>query len=291
VQVRGHSLAVTERGTPRSGTPAVVVLAGAGDCQASWAPVATRLAEHTRVITYDRAGIGWSERGPAPTADGYLAELQAVLDACVPDARYILVGHSLGGMIARLHAQQHPDRLAGLVQVDATPEDVAEEPGVKVGFALSGALATALKALAPLGLVRLLLRLRALPLYPEQRTFEAQLTADRRAAWRDAVHRSMGPGGATGPELRSVLPCAREAQRLLHGVAQPQFGDLPLAVLTSRAWGDTWVDMQRRLVDRSRAATHTVFDDRHHNVHLAHPDAVVHAVADVIQRVSADASR
>jgi pimeloyl-ACP methyl ester carboxylesterase len=292
VDVVSHRVAVTERGAqPTAQTPAVVVLPGAGDCQDSWAPIAVRLAEHTRVITYDRAGIGRSERGPAPTAEGYLTELQAVRDACVPDGRYVLVGHSLGGLIARLHAQAHPERLAGLVQVDATPEDVADDPGVRIGFAVSGALAAVLKALAPLGLVRLLLRLRALPLYPEQRTFEARLNDDEVAAWRAAVDRSTGPGGATGPELRSVLPCAREAQRLLHGVAQPQFGDLPLAVLTSRAWGDTWVDMQRRLVDRSRAATHTVFDDRHHNVHLAHPDAVVHAVADVIQRVSADASR
>src|SRR3954454_21186765 len=62
VRVDGHALAVTVRGTPRPGTPAVVIVAGAGDCQVSWAPVATRLADHTSVITYDRAGIGRSRR-------------------------------------------------------------------------------------------------------------------------------------------------------------------------------------------------------------------------------------
>jgi pimeloyl-ACP methyl ester carboxylesterase len=91
-----------------------------------------------------------------------------VLDACAPDASYVLVGQSLGGLIARLHAQQHPDRLAGLVPVDATPEAITDEPGVAVGFAVSGMLATVLKALAPLGFVRLLQRLRRLPLDPSR---------------------------------------------------------------------------------------------------------------------------
>lgn len=288
VQVGGRALAVTVRGgSPAPGTPAVVVVAGAGDCQASWEVVAAGLADHTRVITYDRAGIGLSEAGPAPTADRYLAELQAVLEACLPGGRYVLVGHSLGGLIARLHAQQHPHRLAGLVQVDATPEDVADDTGVKAGFALSGALASVMKALAPLGLVRLLLKLRALPLYPEQRAFEARLTSGQITAWRNAVGRSMGPRGALARELRSVLPCAREAGRKLDGEARHQFGDLPMAVLSSRAWGPRWVELQRELSTRSRAASHVVFDDRHHNIHLAHPEAVVQAITLVIRSACA----
>jgi pimeloyl-ACP methyl ester carboxylesterase len=285
VDAGGYRVAVTERGArPGPGTPAVVVLAGAGDCQASWTAVAHRLADRTRVITFDRAGLGASDRGPAPTAARYVAELQFVLDACLPQGRYILVGHSLGGLIARLHAQQHPDRLVGLVQVDATPEEVAEDRGVRVGFAVSGVLASVLKVLAPFGLVRLLLTLRAFPLYPEQRILEVELSPDRRRAWIDAVDRSMGPGGAAGPELRSVLSCAREARQRATGVVQPQFGDLPLAVLSSHAWGgDTWVGMHRELAARSRASTHRVFDDRFHNIHMAHPDAVVDAVDEILQ--------
>src|SRR4051812_3363886 len=209
----GYRLAVTDRGSqPTPDTPAVVIVTGAGDCQASWAAVADRLADHTRVITYDRAGLGWSARGPAPTADRYVTELRAVLDARLPEGTYVLVGHSLGGLIARLRAQQHTERLAGLVQVDATPEQVADDPGVKIGFAVSGMLASAFKALAPIGVVRLLLRLRAFPLYPEQRTFETQLTADQRRAWMASVRRDMGPGGASGSELRpSCRPCARRS--------------------------------------------------------------------------------
>jgi pimeloyl-ACP methyl ester carboxylesterase len=105
----GYRIAVTDRSSqPTPDAPAVVVVTGAGDCQASWAAVAERLADRTRVITYDRAGLGWSAQGPAPTADRYVTELQAVLDARLPEGPYVLVGHSLGGLVARLHAQQHP---------------------------------------------------------------------------------------------------------------------------------------------------------------------------------------
>jgi len=46
----------------------------------------------------------------------------------------VLVGQSLGGLIARMYTLKHPDRVAGLVILDTTPEAVAGDPGVKVGF-------------------------------------------------------------------------------------------------------------------------------------------------------------
>jgi pimeloyl-ACP methyl ester carboxylesterase len=280
VDAGSHSVAVTVRGSrPSPQTPAVVVVPGAGDCQDSWTAVAERLAGRTQVITYDRAGLGRSGRGPAPTVERFLTELQAVLDACLPDGRYILVGHSLGGLIARLHAQQRPQRVAVLVQIDASPEQIADNQAVKIGFAVSGVLALLFKALTPFGIVRLLLRLRVFPLYREQAAFEAQLTPDQRRAWRTAVRRDMGPRGGAGREVRAVLPCARHVQRDVGGIAQPPFGDLPLAVLSSRVWGDKWVAMQRDLATRSRRSSHPIFDDRCHNIHMEHPDAVVEAVS------------
>jgi hypothetical protein len=96
-------------------------------------------------------------------------------------------------------------------------------------------------------------------------------------------HGWLGPGGAAGPELRSVLPCAHEAKRRVAGVAQPQFGDLPMAVLSSHAWGgEDRVRMHRGLAARSRASSHRVLDDRFHDIHMAHPDAVVGAVQELL---------
>jgi pimeloyl-ACP methyl ester carboxylesterase len=236
IDVGDHLVAVTERGTASlRGFQAVIVLSGAGDSQDSWTVVAERLAGRTQVITYDRAGLGRSGREPAPTVDSFLTELQAVLDACLLDGRYILVGHSVGGLITRLHTQQRPERVAGLLQVDATPEQIADDPSVRVDPADSGVVASLFKALTPFGVVRLLLRLRAFPLYPEQAASEAQLPPDQRRAWQNSVRRNVGPRGGTGREVRAVLSGARGAQRRM-GVVQPQLGDLPLAVLSSRVW-------------------------------------------------------
>ncbi|MGY1680541.1 alpha/beta fold hydrolase [Geodermatophilus sp. SYSU D01176] len=285
-------VAVTVRGTRSTpATPAVVIVPGAGDCQASWAPVADRMAQHTLVISYDRAGLGGSSPGPAPTVQGYLNELQAVLDSCLPEGRYVLVGHSLGGLITRLHAQQHPDRLAGLVQVDATPEQIADDRAVRIGFAVTGGLAHLMQALTPLGVVRALLRLRRFPLYPEQRTFEARLRDEELREWIAAVNRSFGLRGAAGAELRSVLSCAREARRRTTGLVRPQVGDLPLVVLTSRTWGEKWLTMHRELASRSRCGIHHVLDDRRHNIHMAHPDAVADAVTALLPPTSTPTNR
>jgi pimeloyl-ACP methyl ester carboxylesterase len=76
----------------------------------------------TGVLLYDRAGLGRSDPGPEPrTSARMVAELRALLREAGIDPPYVLVGHSLGGLNARLFACRHPDEVAGLVLVDATP--------------------------------------------------------------------------------------------------------------------------------------------------------------------------
>ena len=109
--------------------------------------------------------------------------------------------------------------------------------------------------------------------------------------WIAAVNRSFGLRGAAGAELRSVLSCAREARRRTTGLVRPQFGDLPLVVLTSRAWGEKWLTMHRELASRSRCGIHHVLDDRRHNIHMAHPDAVADAVTALLPPTSTPTNR
>ncbi len=47
-------------------TPTVILEGGAGLGSVTWAWVQPRIAERTRVVAYDRAGVGWSDRGPEP---------------------------------------------------------------------------------------------------------------------------------------------------------------------------------------------------------------------------------
>jgi pimeloyl-ACP methyl ester carboxylesterase len=107
-----------------SGSPTIVLAAGAGDYSVDWALVQPRMATETRVCSYDRAGEAWSDPGPMPRTMAQEAyELQALLDRGGERAPYVLVGHSFAGLTMRIFAQRYPADVAGVVLVDATSED------------------------------------------------------------------------------------------------------------------------------------------------------------------------
>jgi pimeloyl-ACP methyl ester carboxylesterase len=124
--VGGHELWISCAG---GGSPTVVFDAGLGASSASWSAVRPVVAESTRACAYDRAGIGQSPPLPSrrPVTAGTMAdELARLLAAAGIDGPVVLVGHSYGGMISRLVAHRHPDRVIGLVLVDAASEHELE---------------------------------------------------------------------------------------------------------------------------------------------------------------------
>ncbi len=103
-----------------AGSPTVVIESGWGDMSASWGWVQPEVAKATRVCTYDRAGMGWSEASPQPrTAREFAKELHTLLANAHEPGPYVLVGHSLGGYTVRVYAHDYPGEVAGLVLIDA----------------------------------------------------------------------------------------------------------------------------------------------------------------------------
>ena len=262
------------------GSGTVVLVHGAGDCADSWLPVRHRVASFARLVSYDRPGLGGSPGGPPADVERYLGELHHVVRGHGVEGPVVLVGHSLGGLIAQLYAQRHPDAVAGLVLIDPTPAAVARESGVKAGFAASGVAASVLKAAAPLGVLRLLVTAGAMPLYPEQRRFRAVITDQDYRRWVAGVVRSFS--GAAGAELRSVLPAARYAERHADDPSHGS-GQFPVALVTSHAYGETWVQMHRDLAARWSTAVHRVTEDRSHNIHMRHPDLVAETIKQMVR--------
>ncbi len=106
------------------GKPTVVFLSGAGDFSFDWSLVQSEVSKFTRACSYDRAGLAWSDLGPTPrTMKQEAYELHLLLRNAGLKGPYVLVGHSVGGLIARVYVQHYRSEVAGLVLVDSTHED------------------------------------------------------------------------------------------------------------------------------------------------------------------------
>ena len=116
VDVGGHQLHIYCVGR---GSPVVVLEAGAGSMSSAWGWVQPQLAVATRVCSYDRAGLGWSEAGDGIYAPSRVPrELHALLDQANEKGPFVMVGHELGSAFARVFAAQYPSDIAALVFVD-----------------------------------------------------------------------------------------------------------------------------------------------------------------------------
>ncbi len=111
-----------------NGAPAVILDTGLGGSTADWGFVQPDVAQFTRVCSYDRAGMGYSDPGPSPrTARRIASELAELFVRSGIGEPVVLVGASIAGFDVRVFSSDHPDRAAGLVLVDATHEDQPHE--------------------------------------------------------------------------------------------------------------------------------------------------------------------
>jgi len=116
VDVGGHRLHLCCAG---EGSRTVVMDSGLPGSSLSWSLVQPEVAKFTRVCSYDRAGLGWSDVGPTPrTSRRIVEELHRLLKKAEIEGPYVLVGHSFGAPNMRLYASKYPDEVAGMVLVD-----------------------------------------------------------------------------------------------------------------------------------------------------------------------------
>jgi pimeloyl-ACP methyl ester carboxylesterase len=116
VDVGGHQLHIYCVG---DGSPTVVLESPAAVPSVAWGWVQSELSQTTRVCSYDRSGLGWSEAGdrgyePARVPD----ELHALLESAGERSPFVMVGHELGATFARGFATRFRHETAALVLVD-----------------------------------------------------------------------------------------------------------------------------------------------------------------------------
>jgi pimeloyl-ACP methyl ester carboxylesterase len=263
VDVGGHRLHINCTGT---GSPTVVIEAGLGDWSTSWGFVQSEVAKTTQVCTYDRAGLGWSE-AVAQSSDvaQFAKELHTLLQNANVPGPYVIVGHSLGGLIVRVFAHDYASEVAGVVLVDSmNPRQVTESLSNKLAL-----LSSLEAALARVGVGRLLVKLPAfaqsMPLGGE--AYYAFL-------FRPQSYRT------TANEYKALPVSAAEA------AAVKSFGDLPLIVLTAKLNDNPgWPQWQTELLQLSSNSEHLFAENSGHTIQFDEPDAAVSAILKMVELV------
>ena len=262
VDVGGYRLHINCTGT---GSPTVVIVSGLGDWSTSWGgEVQPEVAKTTRVCTYDRAGLGWSDANSLPSdAAQFAKELHTLLQNANVPGPYVMVGHSLGGFIVRIFAHDYASEVAGVVLVDSmNPKQVTES--------LSNTLArrSSLQAvLARFGIGRLLVKL-------------------------PAIAPSLPPGDEAYYPLyirpQSLRTTANEYQGLPASAAEvaavKSFGDLPLIVLTAKGNDNPgWPEWQNELLQLSTNSQHLFAENSGHVIQFDEPAAAVNAILKMVE--------
>jgi len=258
------------------GSPTVILDAGLGDSFTSWQKVQAQIAKFTRVCSYDRAGIGYSDSSPRPrTSRIFAEELHQLLQNAPVPSPYILVGHSMGGFDVRLYARSYRSDVAGMVLVDSShPEQQKRFPP-----ALNDLDATWLREqeffefAMPFGVPRLL-------------GFCGNDDAVR------AVECNFHTARESVEELKAISESAAQT------AAAGSLGDMPLVVLSHdpempqpdmpedlvKPFNDTWQQMQEELAQLSTRSKRVVARNSGHYIQLDRPDLVIEAVRSVVEQ-------
>jgi pimeloyl-ACP methyl ester carboxylesterase len=131
------------------GTPAVVLEAPALGFSAAWGAIQPAIGRVTRVCSYDRAGLGWSEDSGSLYNPGAAAtELHTLLERAGERPPFVVAGHGLGAGFATLFASRFQDETPALILVDPpvagqeSPDrdGLVHYPGLLPWLARTGAL-------------------------------------------------------------------------------------------------------------------------------------------------------
>lgn len=272
VNVDGHKIHLYCMG---HGAPTVVLESALGGPTILWGNVQPKLAESVRVCSYDRDGIGWSEESGQPrTAELFAKDLHAVLAGSGETGPYVLVGHSLGGMLALNFARLYPNDIAGMVLLDPVhPSQFAEGAEQWHDHQKALPIFESGPYLAVLGWLRGALwatdKLKPLPLPPQTRAEYIALASSYKGS------------NAMKAEAVGLLDLCRDSAVL------PDLQDKPLIVLSaSRTIEDGFpVALHEQITKRSTRGVHRIVPNASHSGIVLKPEQAAVSVATILEVV------
>jgi len=264
VDVGGYRMHINCTG---QGSPTVVIESGWGDMSASWGWVQPEIAKTTRICTYDRAGMGWSESSPQPrTAREFAKELHTLLAKANEPGPYVLVGHSMGGYAVRVYTHDYPEEVAGLVLID--PQNLSTEDAATFNPAPKPGRNSLPSLMARIGVMRVLAgQLGSIQDLPE---------GDKQAYTASAV------------TPRGVQTYLDEGRGMSEGAAQARavtsLGALPLIVLSrGKDMDAASAASQARYLQLSTDSQHLIADQSGHRIMIEQPEAADAAIVKMVE--------
>ncbi len=246
------------------GTPTVVI--AGGGFSFDWGLVQPEVAKFTRICTYDPAGAAWSDRvavHPHPSCSGRVGELHALLSNAKIDGPYVLVGFSIGGLVARLYASRYPAEIAGMVLVDHAFLDTPSEPR---SLSMPGVdTPPVLISKTPI----------ALDLEDDQNFSKLPERDQELHRWALSIH-------PFRPTAEMAAQCFSEVDASEQGHPYP-LGNLPLAVVSTSYDSQLYTELQHKLLILSRHSKQFVADHSSHMVIIDQPEIIVQAIQYVFQ--------
>jgi pimeloyl-ACP methyl ester carboxylesterase len=273
--------------------PTVILMAGLFSWSVVWYKTQPSIAQKARVCGFDRAGYGFSDPGPRPQIlSEVVDDLHAALSAGLIPGPYVLVGHSLGGLEARLYAQRWPKEVAGMVLVDSSPagEGLIDEdqPGFdemagRESYAADMLHCAFLAANGPLD-----------PSSSEYKGCSTSLPSDTPAAFR-----AISPQFFTAYYFADKVSLMSSVYTHRYDSADHQrLGAMPLVVLSADySWGKAgtpvgiwyhhsyskvWNARHEALAHLSNRGVHRIIYGSPHEIQLDRPQAVIDAVDEVL---------
>ncbi len=282
-----------------AGRPTVILMAGLFSWSVVWYKVQPAIAQKARVCAFDRAGYGFSDAASRPQIISDVVEdlHKALLAGSIPSP-YVLVGHSLGGVEARVYAQRWPAQVAGMVLVDTSPageglidetqRDFDEASG-RESYAASMLHCALLSARGALG-----------PSSTEFRNCSAALPSDTPVAFG-----SVWPRFFTAYYFADKVSLMTSLYTHRYDDADHlRFGAMPLVVLSiehpwdtgspagarlDRSYGKFWNALHADLAHLSTRGVNRVIKGSGHEIQLDKPQAVIDAVDEVLGQLDAGA--
>jgi len=278
IDVGGYQMHLYCTGANVDGSPTVILEQGLGGISSGWAWVQPGIASVTRVCSYDRAGMGWSDSSPEPRDAQHIArELHALLQNANIPGPYVLAGWSYGGLYAREYAGQYGDEVTGLVLLDSShPDQWTGTPEGQAQFASNARIYSVAPVLARLGVMRIMgLRQPASGLpAPYGEALKASFAATK--DW-DAQSAEFLASPATAAQVRE----------------SGSLKDTPLFVLTATEHGTPaqqeqhWQGWQTELAALSTNSVQQIVEGADHASFWRDPATVKLSVAAILQIVEA----